>query len=86
MKKNKKENILEDLTSFEESLAQKIPRMSPNIFFQSALKDRLKSSKIYQRRREIGATWVLSLGLSLIFVSVAAIIYTTIKPRILRSS
>ena len=55
MKNVEEENGSIVVKDLEERLGQQVYRVSPNADFRSALKDHLKASNIYQRRREIGA-------------------------------
>lgn len=52
-----------DLSMFERQLAQQIERYAPDTIFVQDLKDRLVSSQVFKRRREISAIVVTSLGL-----------------------
>ncbi|HAE85464.1 MAG TPA: hypothetical protein DCG78_03000 [Anaerolineaceae bacterium] len=81
MKNADEENSIDAIKSLEERLEQQIYLVLPNPSFRAALKDHLKDSTIYQRRREIGAIWVASLGLTLIVVLLGTIIYAIVKPR-----
>jgi type VI protein secretion system component VasF len=79
--KNVEEDGSTEVKDLEERLAQQINRVSPSPSFRAALKDHLKDSRIYQRRREIGAIWVASLGLTLFLVLLGTLIYALVKPR-----
>jgi len=81
MKNVEEENGSTVVKDLEERLEQQVYRVSPNPDFRSALKDHLKASHIYQRRREIGAIWVASLGLTLFLVLLGTVIYALVKPR-----
>ena len=81
MKNVEEENGSIVVKDLEERLGQQVYRVSPNPDFRSTLKDHLKASNIYQRRREIGAIWVASLGLTLFAVLLGTIIYALVKPR-----
>jgi len=81
MKNVEEENGSTVVKDLEERLGQQVYRVSPNPDFRSTLKDHLKASNIYQRRREIGAIWVASLGLTLFLVLLGTLIYALVKPR-----
>ena len=81
MKNVEEENGSTEVKDLEERLGQQVYRVSPNPDFRAALKDHLKASNIYQRRREIGAIWVASLGLTLFLVLLGTLIYALVKPR-----
>jgi len=81
MKNVEEENGSTVVKDLEERLEQQVYRVSPNPDFRSALKDHLKASNIYQRRREIGAIWVASLGLTLFLVLLGTVIYALVKLR-----
>jgi hypothetical protein len=81
MKNVEEENGSIVVKDLEERLGQQVYRVSPNPDFRAALKDHLKASNIYQRRREIGAIWVASLGLTLFAVLLGTLIYALVKPR-----
>ena len=85
MKNVEEENGSTVEKDLEERLGQPVYRVSPNPDFRSTLKDHLKASNIYQRRREIGAIWVASLGLTLFLVLLGTLIYALVKPRDLPS-
>ena len=59
-----------ELSGFERQLAQQMERYTPEPIFVQDLKDRLVSSQVFKRRREIGAIVVASLGL--LFVAALA--------------
>lgn len=72
-----------ELSGFERQLAQQMERYTPDTIFVQDLKDRLVSSRVFNRRREIGAIVVASLGL--LFVAALAfsliqLIHKTKKP------
>ena len=81
MKNVEEENGSIVVKDLEERLGQQVYRVSPNPDSRAALKDHLKASNIYQRRREIGAIWVASLGLTLFLVLLGTLIYALVKPR-----
>jgi len=83
MKNVEEENGSTVEKDLEERLGQPVYHVSPNPDFRLALKDHLKASNIYQRRREIGAIWVASLGLTLFLVLLGTVIYALVKPRVL---
>ncbi len=59
-----------ELSGFERQLAQQMERYAPDTIFVQDLKDRLVSSKVFKRRREIGAIVVTSMAF--LFVAVLA--------------
>ena len=59
-----------ELSGFERQLAQQMERYEPDTIFVQDLKDRLVSSQVFKRRREISAIVVASLGL--LFVAALA--------------
>ena len=81
MKNVEEENGSTVEKDLEERLGQPVYHVSPNPDFRLALKDHLKASNIYQRRREIGAIWVASLGLTLFLVLLGTVIYALVKLR-----
>jgi hypothetical protein len=81
MKKIETEGTLPELEALEKRLEERIALIPPSPFFRISLKDRLENSKIYARRRELGATWVASLGLSLVLALVGMLIYAIARPR-----
>ncbi|MFZ3151364.1 MAG: hypothetical protein WA116_06750 [Anaerolineaceae bacterium] len=58
----------EELEDFEKHLESKFHPVLPNIYFKSALKDKLAQSNIYQKRKETASWWALWLGVSLLGV------------------
>lgn len=52
-----------DLSQFEDQLAQQLSYLTPDSRFVEDLRDRLVSSEVFQRRREIGAVVVSSLSI-----------------------
>lgn len=65
------EDFDNELRGFEQQLAQQLERFTPDSQFVQDLKTRLVSSRVFNRRREIGAIVVSSLGL--LFVAALAI-------------
>lgn len=63
-----------ELSGFERQLAQQMERYTPDTIFVQDLKDRLVSSRIFNRRREIGAIVVASLGLLFVAANVFSLI------------
>ncbi len=61
-----------DLNTIEERLTAIFSGLRPNHSFKSGLKQRLQNSRIYRRRRELGARLVLAFSfLMLAFLAVA---------------
>lgn len=72
-----------ELSGFERQLAQQMERYTPDTIFVQDLKDRLVSSRVFNRRREIGAIVVASLGLLFVAANVFSLIqliHKTKKP------
>ena len=61
-----------ELSGFEQHLAQQMERYVPDSIFVQDLKDRLVTSQVFKRRREISAIVVASLG----FLFVAALAFS----------
>jgi hypothetical protein len=57
------EDFDNELSGFEQQLAQQLERYKPDTIFVQDLKERLVSSQVFKRRSEIGAIVVSSLGL-----------------------
>ena len=76
------EDLEADLSGFEQHLAQQLEHNVPDSFFVQDLKQRLVSSQVFKRRREIGATVVACLALlftaTLVF-SLSQLIHKTRK-------
>ena len=81
-KKLRYEDLEADLSGFEQRLAQQLEHNMPDSFFVQDLKQRLVSSQVFKRRREIGATVVACLALlftaTLVF-SLSQLIHKTRK-------